>query len=107
MSLAPCAVAAPADQAALVAAPADEAAPVAAPTDEAALAGAPADQAALVAALCDRIEELERRLAATVRGLRRAEADVALLNDRLAWAEADLAASVEIAGAPPPLRPSG
>ena len=87
MSLAPCAVAAPADQAALVAAPTDE--------------------AALVAALCDRIEELERRLAETVRGLRRAEADVALLNDRLAWAEADLAASVEIAGASPPLRPCG
>jgi len=87
MTLAPCSVAAPADDVALVAAPAAD--------------------VALVAALSDRIEELERRLAETTRGLRRAEADVALLNDRLAWAEADLAASAGIAGAPPPLRPSG
>jgi len=68
---------------------------------------APADEAALVASLNDRIEDLERRLAETTRGLRRAQAEVALLNDRLAWAEADLAASVEVAGASPPLRPTG
>jgi len=68
---------------------------------------APADEAALVALLNDRIEDLERRLAETTRGLRRAQAEVALLNDRLAWAEADLAASVEVAGASPPLRPTG
>jgi hypothetical protein len=69
---------------------------------------APADEAGLVAPLRDRIEDLERRLAETTRGLRRAEATIALLNDRLAWAEADLAArSDEGAGAPTPLRPSG
>jgi len=41
--------------------------------------------------LLDRIVDLERRLAATGRALERAQAEIALLNDRLAWAEADLA----------------
>jgi Tfp pilus assembly protein FimV len=37
------------------------------------------------------LAELERRLARTEQALRRAQAEIALLNDRLAWAEADLA----------------
>lgn len=63
MSLTPCAVAAPFDRGV---------------TDDPAL---------------DRIARLERRLAETARALRRAEATIALLDDRLAWAEADLAAA--------------
>jgi Tfp pilus assembly protein FimV len=62
-------------------------------------AGAPFDH---------RIEELERRLAETVRALRRAEAEIALLNDRLAWAEADLAVAAAAADGDDPtaLRPA-
>ena len=57
--------------------------------------------------LAHRIEELERRLAATTRALARAEAEIALLNDRLAWAEADLAVATAGEGeVPAGLRPA-
>ncbi len=53
------------------------------------------DEVATELTLHERIEVLERCLGDTVRRLRRAEAEIALLNDRLAWAEADLAAAGE------------
>ena len=37
------------------------------------------------------LAELERRLARTERALAEAQAQIAILNDRLAWTEADLA----------------
>lgn len=51
------------------------------------------DEAATESPLRERIEVLERCLGDTVRRLRRAEVEIGLLNDRLAWAEADLAAA--------------
>lgn len=39
-----------------------------------------------------RLGAVERRLAESERALRRAEATIAMLNDRLAWSEAELAA---------------
>ncbi len=57
------------------------------------------DEAPVDIAVVDRLFDLERRLAATSRELRRAQAEIALLNDRLAWAEADLAAAGVDAGA--------
>ncbi len=56
------------------------------------------DRTALDTPLMHRIEDLERRLAETTRALHRAEAEIALLNDRLAWAEADLAVATTAAG---------
>lgn len=65
------------------------------------------DPTAPATPLAHRIEELERRLAETTRALARAEAEIALLNDRLAWAEADLAVATAAAGeAPVGLRPA-
>jgi hypothetical protein len=71
------------------------------------VAGHP-DRTAADPLLAHRIEELERRLAETGRALHRAEAEIALLNDRLAWAEADLAVATTVAGTEPAgLRPAG
>jgi Tfp pilus assembly protein FimV len=63
------------------------------------------DPTAVDTPLGHRIEEIERRLAQTTRALRRAEAEIALLNDRLAWAEADLAAAAPAGEEPTALRP--
>jgi len=66
----------------------------------------PADASKLTDVLIQRIEDLERRLAETGGALRRAEAEIALLNDRLAWAEADLAVAAGCAREDPAsLRP--
>ena len=67
-----------------------------------------AAETAFDAPFAHRIEDLERRLAETVRALRRAEAEIALLNDRLAWAEADQALAAAAAGGDDPtaLRPT-
>jgi hypothetical protein len=56
------------------------------------------EQATIDRPLAYRIEDLERRLVETTRALARAEAEIALLNDRLAWAEADLAVATTAAG---------